>query len=583
MPSTVDAAPPGIFGRRGVSVYSRDFETEGGRAYLLDLQGCAFFCRVWVDGQEVGGAPQLTGGYVPLLARLPPQERGGRRTLTVLADNRFNSTTAPLHTGGDFWHYGGLVRSVVLHSWPAGESSVRRAYVTPAWAGGEWSLEVEVVFDDDGGDEAGTKNNNSTRAVVEYSVGGGEGGAWTREEVAVSGGRARFGAAMPPGSKEWGLRAGHLHLLSVRTALGGGVTERFGLRRWGVAGSRLTLNGEAVKLVGWNHHTQWPCTAMSPTAAQLDSDLALLLQGGATLVRGAHYPQDQRWLDRLDEAGLAMWEEALGPGVKTYNLRDEAWMAHQLAQLAAMVDNSFNHASVAVWAFFNEGPSDEPAACPGYGACASFLKARDPSRLVTYASDKGDRDACLDHVPLASFNSYPGWYHSTGNLSSVAPFWTYTAGWLQRAHPGKAMLISETGAGAIYEWDNETDVLWSPKFQAEVLARDVDVAISTAAISGIALWHFFDFKGNDGAQYEGQCDYIKGSSPPTCAYIRVPQGAKGRPGGENHKGSLDFWRRPKPAFFVVAAKYNATLPNAPTRKAAGALSFSSSSPVLPAR
>jgi len=32
----------------------------------------------------------------------------------------------------------------------------------------------------------------------------------------------------------------------------------------------------------------------------------------------------------------------------------------------------------------------------------------------------------------------------------------------------------------------------------------------------------------------------------------------GRPGGENHKGELDFWRRTKPAFTVVAKMYYAS-------------------------
>ena len=80
--------------------------------------------------------------------------------------------------------------------------------------------------------------------------------------------------------------------------------ERFALRWWDKdANGRLTLNGDVIKLHGWNHHTQWPDTGAAPTDAQLDADLALLLKAGTNYVRGAHYPQDQRWLDRLDEAG----------------------------------------------------------------------------------------------------------------------------------------------------------------------------------------------------------------------------------------------------------------------------------------
>ena len=45
----------------------------------------------------------------------------------------------------------------------------------------------------------------------------------------------------------------------------------------------------------------------SPTDAQLDTDISLLKEAGANFIRGSHYPQDQRWLDRLDEAGIVMW------------------------------------------------------------------------------------------------------------------------------------------------------------------------------------------------------------------------------------------------------------------------------------
>ena len=43
--------------------------------------------------------------------------------------------------------------------------------------------------------------------------------------------------------------------------------------------------------------------------------------------------QDQAWLDRLDEAGILMWEEALGPNVKTANTQDPYFMGYQVQQL----------------------------------------------------------------------------------------------------------------------------------------------------------------------------------------------------------------------------------------------------------
>lgn len=68
---------------------------------------------------------------------------------------------------------------------------------------------------------------------------------------------------------------------------------------------------------------------------------------------------------------------------------------------------------------------------------------------------------------------------------------------------GKPLVISETGAGGIFEWSkNETDDKWTLNYQTEIISSDVDVAISNHNISGISLWHFYDFKvDNCGAHW----------------------------------------------------------------------------------
>jgi len=126
--------------------------------------------------------------------------------------------------------------------------------------------------------------------------------------------------------------------------------------------NRLTINSKIVKLVGWNHHTQFPVTAASPTDAQLDSDIAILKKGNANYVRGAHYPHDPRMIDRLDEAGIMFWSEALGPSVSEKNTKDwDFFMKYQLIQMEEMLDNAMNHASIFTWGFFNEAnPEPNP-------------------------------------------------------------------------------------------------------------------------------------------------------------------------------------------------------------------------------
>ena len=184
-------------------------------------------------------------------------------------------------------------------------------------------------------------------------------------------------------------------------------------------------------------------------------------------------------------------------------------MKFQLQQLEQMLDNAMNHASILTWGWFNEGPSSEPKACPAYAANAKYARARDPTRFTTWADDTDTRGACYEHATLISFNDYPGWYNHAGDINAPQ-IWNQMAAAVRGGTTksgagtlGKPMVISETGAAGIYEWDdNTTDAKWTLKYQSEVIANDVDVAIANANLSGLTLWHFYDFKvDNCGAQW----------------------------------------------------------------------------------
>lgn len=112
VPSAFDVAPPGVVGRRGTAFYRTEVQLSAGRRGRLRFAACSFYCRVFVDGVQL--AEHLSGGYTPFWVDVPASA-ASRRELLVLADNRFNRTTAPVHTGGDFYEYGGLTRSVLLH------------------------------------------------------------------------------------------------------------------------------------------------------------------------------------------------------------------------------------------------------------------------------------------------------------------------------------------------------------------------------------------------------------------------------------------------------------------------------------
>ena len=614
----------GYLGPRGVALYKTSFTVAVAAPVRLQFQSCSFYCRVWVNGQEVqppapeglsadvAGPGHRAGGYVAFWVDVPASvlQHGDAASneLFVLADNRFNHTTAPMHTGGDFWHYGGLTRSVELHTMAAqdeagalvaGGSVLWRAYVAPS--GADPTLPGSVTAPDSV-DITLVLSDKTQAGPVSFTVGF-DGAAPVAMKGTAEDGEVKLLKLPVPSPKLWSPAAPNLHTLTV-TYAGGSVTERFGLRAFGVdnATARVTINGKIEKLVGWNHHTQWPVTAASPTDAQMDADIALLKVGNANYVRGAHYPHDPRMIDRFDEAGILFWSETLGPSVSLQNMQDtEFFMKYQLQQLQQMLDNALNHASIFTWGWFNEGPASNVLACPAYGACNDYARGRDPSRFTTWADDTDLRGRCFEHATLIAFNSYPGWYNSMGSLTAQAEHWNSCANDVRRGKTsggtgkperdmhtlGKPFVISETGAGGIFEWsDNGTAVSdpdahpgdppvgakWTLAYQAQVIAADVEVAIANPNISGITLWHFYDFKVDNcgatwpckhgpGQENDTHCPYdhappetfaaLKSEGPPNCTTIVV----NGRPGGENHKGSVDFWRRPKPAFTQTAAKY----------------------------
>jgi beta-glucuronidase len=576
VPSTVDQAPPGYLGFRGVSFFRTAINTSSPIAKArIQFQACSFYCRVWINGMELGH--HHAGGYVSWYLNVPSSVLQQQRPaeLLVLVDNRWNTTTAPMHTGGDFWHYGGILRSVEWHEFLSSSTETSetttvvwpwRLYVFPQSDLQSVHLKLQLVQTNYTGRvdniEITFDQQDATKLVLSSSI------ASSNKEGLVD-----LGLVLVPSPRIWSTHDPQLHTVSVNLN-GAMVTERFGLRYWDTAPmvtdvaeartdssnsisrstSRIRLNGQVLKLVGWNHHTQWPYTAASPSDEQLDVDLKLLKdQGHVNFVRGAHYPQDPRWLDRLDEAGIVMWCETLGPATSVRNMQDDYFLKYQHQQINEMLDNAMNHASIAFWAFFNEGPSHREEACSGYQASSNAIQARDTTRFITYASNHyPDEDKCSDAATVVSHNGYPAWY----SPADPAEYWNNIAT-SAVALTNKPFIISETGAGGIYEWThNTTATKWTLEYQTKVITKGVDTAIANPNISGICLWHFFDFKVDDKWENNTHCDYLPYVEPPTCGYINVSTtSVGGRPGGLNHKGAFDFYRRPKPVFSIVAAKF----------------------------
>eukprot|EP01084_Bolivina_argentea_P112480 200598_1 len=385
VPSAFDVKLPGILGVRGTAFYRANFTSKPKMDIQVYIAACAFYCQLYFDGNYIGD--HKAGGYQPFWFHITQSMMDSATTnhqLFIVSDNKYNSQTAPTYTGGDFYHFGGLNRNVLVHSLPIPSSDNNYLLRIESFPNDMNKLTIDVnitfglIFSVKGTKTFELTFDGNTSSTKKYTQNVNKNEQWTRINNIVV-----------PNGKLWSLTKPNLHLLTVTYLDGNNLTVildaieiRFGLR-WietDSKTSRITLNGVVTKLRGWNRHTMYPETGNALTMDELLEDMSIIKQAKANYLRGAHYPQDQRWLDLCDENGIAIWSETLGPGVSTSDLNNAYFMRYQIQAVNEMLDASINNPSVLFWAFYNEGPSGDNASISGYNASAQAIRSRDRTR-----------------------------------------------------------------------------------------------------------------------------------------------------------------------------------------------------------
>jgi beta-glucuronidase len=401
VPSSFDVAPLAIKGPRTTVYYKSTHSCTPGTTALARFYAINFYARVFIDGNFIGN--HTAGPYTPFSMILPTCSASGVREIAIVVNNVFDKNMAPTATGGDFYFYGGIIRPIVISELPKSTYFLDR--IEPITVDvGNGLINVNVVL----------RGQAPSSVMIALSFNGNS--PSSAVSVPVVNGVATLTKVTVPNAQPWSLGNGNLFVLTVTdTTTLDALTVRSGLRIIGTttaAGgmngqSRLTINGEIVKLKGFNRHTMWPDTGAAVTLEQEAIDLEVVKGVNANYIRGGHYPQSQSWLDLLDENGIAFWEEALGPGVSTADINSTYFMENQITAVTHMVHASIHHPSVILHGFFNEGPSNDPNACKGYETLSQTVQnlVGTPAKaLVTWASDKKTSDKCFDSAQVISFN-----------------------------------------------------------------------------------------------------------------------------------------------------------------------------------
>ncbi len=513
VPGCFDATPR-YAGRRGLAAYRTSVHLPEEGRYRLILDGVQHWCRVFVNGEKmrdhVGGFTRFSVDFTGHTAE--------EAEIVVLVDNRFDYGRCPLHLEYfDWYHFGGIARPVELH-WLA-DPWIEGLTVTTE------SIEprrVAIAVDYDASAPPGRTDLTITC----------DGGVVLGETVDLSSTPGRIERVLElPGTQLWSPGEPNLH--SIHATLGeDDARERIGIRQIETDGRRLLVNGEAVRLVGFNRHEAHPQFGHAQPEALLISDVQQLRDMGCNFVRGSHYPQDVRFLDLCDEAGICVWQEPIGWQHTAEHLTDEAFVRAQLTNIEEMVAASANRPSVILWGILNESESHVPACRPTYERLLGRLRKLDPTRPVTFASNHPYDDVCLDLADVVSINRYPGWYF--GGLEEVPKELDRITEHLDSVGQGdKPLIVSEIGAGAIPGWRDQHGARWTEQYQAELLEAVVRHLFEDRdRACGLAVWLYNDFR--------------------TTEEVRR---LLGRPRGFNDKGIVDEYRRPKLAYETIRRRF----------------------------
>ncbi len=477
---------------------------EAGRRYFLRFEAASLVADVYVNGTRLGEHRGGFGAFCFEITRV--LDPAGTNWLAVRVDNTKAPDIAPLE--GDFSVYGGLYRPV--HLIVTGEENF--ALTDHGSPGVAW-LQTSVTTDAAVLDLTAQVSNGAGQQApltLTASVLDAEGQvvASTNQTITLAARDtapyfARLTVLRPHlwnGRKDPYLYRAVVTLHTTNSTVVDSVEQPLGLRFYQVDPDLgFFLNGQPYHLHGVDRHQDFMNKGWAISEADMDTDMGLLKELGATVIRCAHYQHSDYFYSLCDRAGILVWAEI--PQVNL--IRDTPEFENTSRnQLLDLIRQSVNHPAIFVWSLSNEigSKSDDPHR--ELQDLVALAHGEDPTRPTIQATMTAARPEMNKIPDLLGWNIYPGWYSGTKEdygrvLDSRRD---------SSRHGG--LCISEYGAGANTAQHEQSPQHpkpggpWHPEeWQAEVHEAAWAALKERPFVWGTFVWCMFDFAV--GTRHEG--------------------------------------------------------------------------------
>ncbi|HEX9047336.1 MAG TPA: glycoside hydrolase family 2 TIM barrel-domain containing protein, partial [Verrucomicrobiae bacterium] len=300
-------------------------------------------------------------------------------------------------------------------------------------------------------------------------------------------------------------------IVELRSATGvvDAVEQPLGVRYYRVDPNLgFFLNGKHYPIYGVCRHQDRQDKGWAISEADMEADIELIKEIGATAVRCAHYQHRDYFYSLCDRAGILVWAEI--PQVNAVHATPE-FETTSRNQLLDLIRQNINHPSIFAWSLFNEiagggkWSTDDPHRILQNLNHAAH--GEDPTR-PTIAATCVEFFPQMEKIPdLLGWNNYPGWYGGPnytipGQPSGYDSLKTFGASLDRRRYQSRSggFCIAEYGAGANprqHEENPNPPVAagqWHPEEWQDIVHESDWAAIkSHPFIWGSFVWNMFDF------------------------------------------------------------------------------------------
>jgi beta-galactosidase len=483
---------------RGPGWYRRELVVtpEKNKRYYLRFEAASLVADVYLNGNLVGEHRGGFGAFCFEITKLISP--AGTNLLAVRVDNTKAPDIAPLE--GDFSVYGGLYRPVHLivtgaeNISPTDHGSTGVTWLQTSVTATQAVLDVTAQISN------GTTHRTPLKVVA--SVVDAEGKIVAKSEQSFLPARSEtapyFLRLTVPSPHLWnGRKDPYLYKAVVELCTSNDIVldtveQPLGLRFYSVDPDKgFFLNGKPYPLHGVNRHQDYMDEGWAISETNMDEDMALIKEIGATVVRCCHYQHSEHFYTLCDQAGILVWAELPQVNVVRDTPEFENTSRNQLLDL---IRQNINHPSIFVWSLGNEigSTSDDPH--QELQDLNAVAHGEDPTRPTIQATVMDSRPEMNKITDLLGWNIYPGWY---GGQPEEAG--SYLDKRRNTSRSG-GFCVSEYGAGANpaqHEQNPKHPTPYGPwhpeEWQAEVHEAVWAAMEQRPFVWGTFVWCMFDF------------------------------------------------------------------------------------------